>query len=96
MSYYCPNCKRNHRPGAKIYNKHLHLKKVEEDKIPSYKVISCNYKSLPKIAQRQIEHYILKMAWDKRKNFSKKRQMYIREINRVILEENHVNNMLIK
>lgn len=94
MSYYCPNCKRNHRPSTNIYKKHLHLKKVEEDEIPSKKLISCVFSDLPKIAKRQIDHYLQKMVWDKRKNFSKKRQMYIREINRVILEENDPSFLL--
>ncbi len=93
--YHCPKCKRNHRPGTNIYNKHVHLKKVEEDETPSDKILSCDYNSLPNIAKKQIAHYFLKMEWDKRKNFRKKREMYIREINRVILEEDHDNNMLI-
>lgn len=93
--YYCPNCKRNHRDGTQIHEKHIHLKEVEEDKTPSKKILSCNYESLPEIAKRQISHYFLKMEWDKRKNFGKKQRMYIAEINKVILEENHDNNMLI-
>lgn len=88
MSYYCPKCKRNHRPSTKIYKNHLHLKEVEEDEIPSDKIISCDYKSLPSIAKRQILRHIRKIV------LGGKRKMYIQEINKVILEETHDNNML--
>jgi len=71
----------------------LKFRKVEEDHISCRKVLDCIWEDLPKIAQRQIMHYIDKMLWDKKSNYSKKRKLYIQEINRVILEE--YNDMLI-
>jgi len=86
--YFCTHCKRNHRSG-KIYQKHLEFKELEENNIPCNKVIDCIWEDLPGIAKRQIRHYIRKMTWDSKNNFSKKRKMYIGEINRVILEEDN-------
>lgn len=90
-TYYCSQCKQNHRSG-KIYKDHLKFKKVEENHIPCRKVLLCIWEDLPKIAQRQILRYISKMVWDKKSNYSKRRKLYIREINKVILEER--NDML--
>ena len=90
--YFCTECKRNHRSG-KIYKDHLKFRKVEEEYISCQKVIDCIWEDLPKIAQNQIMRYIDKILWDKKFNYSKKRKLYIREINRVILEE--YNDMLI-
>lgn len=93
--YFCPKCKRNHRQSSSVYKKHQQFEKVESDNIPSKKVISCVFSTLPAIARRQIKVYIRKMVWDKNNNFSKKREMYIKEINRVILEEGQ-NDFLLK
>jgi len=90
----CRKCKRNHRPSSAIYSKHIKLQVRESSEIPSNKVISCNLKLLSIIAQRQINRYLDKLLWDKKSNGSNKREMYIQEINKVILHE--TNNMLIK
>jgi len=90
----CRKCKRRHRPSSAIYQKHINEQVLENDKIRSNKVISCNLKLLSYIAQRQINRYFDKLLWDKKYNGSNKREMYIQEINKVILHE--TNNMLIK
>lgn len=86
--YFCPTCKRNHRPSkSSIYQKHIKFKKVEADEIPSDKVISYNFESLPEVAKRQIKRYAHKILVDKERNYSKWREVYIKEINKIILHE---------
>jgi len=91
-TYFCTDCKKNHRSG-KIYDEHLQYKEEEKEIIPSKKLLHAY--SLSEIAKRQIMHYIDKMIWDEKFNHSKKREMYITEINRVILHEDN-NNYIIK
>lgn len=92
--YFCPECKRKHRPSGSIYKKHLKYKKVEVEEIPSDKVFSYNFKSLPEIAQRQIRQYARKIQLDKEHNHSKWKEVYIREINKIILQETHDSFLL--
>ena len=92
MSYFCTKCKRRHRESTAIHEKHLEWREIETEEIPCNKVLSCDIKRLSWIAQRQIDHYLNKMLADKKYNYSKRRKMYIQEINRVILHE--TNNML--
>lgn len=84
MSYFCTQCKRKHHSG-KIYKKHKHLQKIEKETIPYKKVLRCNWNFLPPIAQRQITHYIDKILLDKKLNYSSHIELYVQEINRVIL-----------
>ena len=91
--YLCSKCKRNHRPSSAIYKKHIKWQKIETDEIPCNKILSCNIKLLRGIAQKQIDYYLSKLLWDKRHNGYNKREMYIHQINKVILHE--TNNMLI-
>lgn len=92
-TYFCTECKRNHRHG-KIWEEHLRYKKTKLDNIPRKKVVQYDWSFLRDIAQRQIMSYIRKMAWDKKNNGSRKREMYIHEINKVILHED--NGIVIK
>ena len=87
MTYFCPRCKRKHRPSSKIYEKHLKWKKVEKNGVPSDKVLPCNFSSLPQIAQVQIDNYLRKIFLDRKENYGQWEKVYIREINRVILHE---------
>ncbi len=84
MGYFCTECKRKHHSG-KIYKEHKHLEKIKIDDIPYKKVINFNYDLLPNIAKRQIMVYVRKMAWDRKSNQSKQREMYIQQVNKVIL-----------
>lgn len=84
MGYFCTQCKRKHHSG-KIFEQHKHLKQIEPNGIPTKKIINVDWKLLPNIAKRQIRHYINKLAWDMNCNGSNRKEMYIHEINRVIL-----------
>jgi len=64
-------------------------RQIENDDVPCQKVIDFIWENLPKIAQRQIMHYINKMAWDEQFNHCRNKEMYVREINKVILHENN-------
>lgn len=85
--YYCSKCKRKHRSSGSFYKKHLKYKETKIEKIPSDKVISYDFENLPEIAQRQIKQYARKMLLDKKCNYGKKKEMYIQQINKVILRE---------
>jgi len=87
MSYFCPKCKRTHRPSSAIYKKHLKRKKVKKNDVPSDKVFPCNLKHLSGIAQRQIDIYLWKIHLDRKHNYGKWREAYIQQINKVILSE---------
>ena len=76
--YFCSECKRKHRPSSSIYNKHLKLKKVKVDDIPSDKVIYFKLKSLSWIAQRQINQHLNKIHLDKKYNFGRWKEVYIK------------------
>jgi len=84
MAYFCTQCKRKHHSG-KIYKEHKHLQKSKPNGVPCKKVLPCNWNLLPPIAQRQIMSNIRKMTWDKKSNGSRRREMYVHEINKVIL-----------
>ncbi len=84
MAYLCTECKRKHHSG-KIFNDHKRFKKVKPNEIPFNKLLDFDYNILPAIAQRQIVIYARKMAWDRKKNGCNQRQMYIQQINKVIL-----------
>lgn len=85
-TYYCSECKGNHRHG-KIYEEHMRYKRSEPDNVPSKKILKCNWDYLRPIAQRQIMHYARKMLLDKQNNGSSRKEMYIHEINKVIMHE---------
>ena len=87
MSYFCPKCKRKHRPSSNIYKKHLKWKKVKKNNVPSDKVLPCNYKHLPRLARDQIDQYINKILLHRKMKYGKWEKAYIREINRIILHE---------
>lgn len=93
--YFCTKCKREHRKSTAIHKKHLEWQEVEEDEVPSNKVLSCKISLLPNIAQRQIIRYFNKILVDKRDNMGKKRGMYVHLINKVILHETQ-NGFMIK
>ena len=93
--YFCPNCKRKHRPSSSIYKKHLKYKKRETDDVPSDKVLPYNFENLPEVAKRQIRRYARKIILDKERNYGKWKEVYIREINKIILHETP-NSFLLK
>lgn len=92
--YLCSKCERKHRPSSAIYEKHINKQKIEIEEIPCNKILFCKIELLRGIAQRQIDIYLNKLLWDKRHNGYNKSEMYVHEINKVILHE--TNNMLIK
>ena len=87
MSYFCPTCKRKHRPSSAIYKKHLKRKKAKKSNVPCDKVLPCNLKRLSITARMQIDVHLNKIHLDKKYNYGKWREVYIREINKVILDE---------
>lgn len=93
-TYFCTECKKNHRCG-KIWEDHKRFKKIkQEDNVPRKRVVDCDWDFLPEIAQRQIMSYLRKIDWDRKNNGSRKKEMYVHEINRVILHEG--NGIIIK
>lgn len=86
-TYFCSACKRNHRENTAVYKKHIKLKKIEEDEVSSTKVISCDFRRLRYIAQRQIDRYLNKIIWDKENNYSRNKRMYVQQINKLIMSE---------
>ena len=85
-TYFCTECKSNHRHG-KIWEEHKKYRKGKTDNIPIKKILKCNWNFLRPIAQRQILHYVNKLVWDRKNNGSDHREMYIHEINKIILHE---------
>jgi hypothetical protein len=81
--YYCSICKRNHHRG-KIYDEHLPFReqKSKNLEVNSDKIIEYNVNRLRPIAKRQLVTLLKKLR------HSKKKELYIREINRLILHEN--------
>jgi len=85
--YYCPKCKKNHKSPSSIYKDHIEYKKVEVEEVPFDKVIPYQFNNLPEVAQKQIKRYARKILLDKEHNYGKWKEVYIREINRIILRE---------
>ena len=84
--YWCSHCRNLHKSG-KIYEYH---KKYwgNEDAIPSDKILSYDPKKLRPVAKRQI----IRLAYKMNKN--KKKDIYIREINRLLISEGVVNGVV--
>ena len=92
-TYFCTECKRNHRCG-KIWKEHKRYKGTEPDNVPTKKILEHDWNLLRPIAQRQIMHYARKISWDAKNNGSGRREVYIHEINKIILHED--NDIAIK
>ncbi len=90
--YYCLKCNRHHHEKlGTIYEKHLKfsnkkiLNKNEleqvKSKIPDDKILEFDMKKLRPIAKRQINRLLKKLSYEK------KPELYIWEINRLLLHE---------
>lgn len=80
--YYCEKCKRNHYRGQ-IYEDHLKYKKPE---IPDDDFLPFDEDKLPNVALRQIQSLLRRMTK------SEDKRLYIKEINKILVEENAYRN----
>ncbi len=79
-TYYCTECKRNHRHG-KIYTDHLRYKERETKKYDSEKVQKINF-PLRQVAKNQIDNLINQIIYS-----PSRRDVYIEKINELIDHE---------